>query len=250
MKVSVITATYNREATILRTISSIKNQSYKNIQCVIVDGGSKDRTLSSISCMLAPSDILISEPDDGIYDALNKGLKFSNGDIIGFLHSDDLYASEDVISLVVNLFTDNSVDVVYGDASFFSSNNVNKIKRVYKSDLLTRKNLAWGKMPAHPSIFIRKEVYDKVGYFKTNYKIAADYEFLCRLIKFEGIRSLYQPTSFVKMQLGGVSTKGLRSTFLLNKEVLRAIKDNGIYTNLFMLLSKYPKKIMEFLKLS
>lgn len=248
MKVSIITATYNREATIIRALASIKNQSYSNIESIVVDGFSQDKTLSLLAPILTSKDTLISEPDSGIYDALNKGLALASGDIIGFLHSDDLYSDKDVISNIVEIFSENIVDVVYGDVAFFAPDNSKKIKRKYKSDALTEKNLAWGKMPAHPSIFIRKEIYEKIGYFETDFQIAADYEFLCRLIKFEEIRSIYLPRQIVNMQLGGVSTKGIKNTFLLNKEVFRAIRKNKIYTNIFMILSKYPSKIMQFFK--
>ena len=248
MKVSIITATYNRAATIVRALSSIKNQTYADIQIVVVDGASKDNTVSLVEPMLCDNDILQSESDLGIYDALNKGLDLVEGEIIGFLHSDDLYFDDNVISMVAEIFSDNSVDVVYGDACFFSGNDVTKIKRRYRSDKLSERNLAWGKMPAHPAIFIRKRIYQKVGNFDTSFQIAADYDFLCRLVQYLGLKIVYCPSVFVLMQLGGVSTGGFRNTVLLNKEVLMAIANNKIYTNIFMVLSKYPAKIMQFLK--
>jgi glycosyltransferase involved in cell wall biosynthesis len=246
MKISVITATFNRAATIERALQSVKSQTYKNIQITVVDGASTDETISKAKDVIGKTDIIISEPDEGIYDALNKGLEISNGEIIGFLHSDDLFYDDDVISKVVDVFADHTIDVVYGDACFFSGQNSMEVRRRYRSSKLTLKNLAWGKMPAHPSIFIRRRIYDEIGYFETNFKIAADYEFLCRLAKLPNLRSVYLPFPFVRMQLGGASTGGFSSTILLNKEVLRAIKKNGIYTNLLMVLSKYPSKIMEY----
>jgi glycosyltransferase involved in cell wall biosynthesis len=246
--VSIITATYNREATIVRAISSIKSQTYNDIQTVVVDGHSQDSTVSLVSCMLNRNDILQSEPDSGIYDALNKGLALANGEIIAFLHSDDLYFDNNVISEVVDAFSDDTVDVVYGDVCFFSARNVMKIKRRYRSDKLSERNLAWGKMPAHPAIFIRRRVYEKIGYFETDFKIAADYEFLCRVVHYADLKSVYLSSVLVRMQLGGISTAGFRNSILLNKEVFRAIRKNGIYTNMFMLLSKYPSKILQFLR--
>ena len=248
LKVSVITATYNREATILRALSSIKNQTYANIQSIVVDGKSQDNTMLLVSSILADEDILISEPDHGIYDALNKGLVLAEGDIVAFLHSDDLYFDYNVISRVVKIFSDDTVDVVYGDVCFFAGSNLTKTLRRYRSDQLSERNLAWGKMPAHPAMFIRRRIYEKVGYFETEFDIAADYEFLCRLIHYVGLKSVYLSSVLVRMQLGGASTGGFRNTILLNKEVFRAIRKNGIYTNLFMLLSKYPSKILQFLK--
>ena len=147
MKVSVITATYNRDATIVRAISSVKKQIYTDIQVVIIDGASQDDTISLVSPMLDDKDILQSEPDQGIYDALNKGLDLADGEIVAFLHSDDLYFDNNVISRVVEIFSDDSVDVVYGDVCFFSGSSVTKTKRRYRSDKLSERNLAWGKMP-------------------------------------------------------------------------------------------------------
>jgi glycosyltransferase involved in cell wall biosynthesis len=248
LKVSVITATYNREATIVRAVSSIKSQTYSDIQVVVVDGASKDNTISLVSPLLRDNDILQSEPDLGIYDALNKGLILADGEIVAFLHSDDLYFDNNVISEVVEAFSDDSVDVVYGDVCFFSGSNINNIRRRYRSDILSERNLAWGKMPAHPAIFIRRRVYEKIGHFQTDFSIAADYEFLCRVVHYADLKAVYLSSILVRMQLGGISTGGIKSTITLNNEVLRAIRKNGIYTNIFMLLSKYPSKILQFLR--
>jgi glycosyltransferase involved in cell wall biosynthesis len=248
MKVSVITATYNRAPTIVRAISSIKSQTYSDVQVVVIDGASEDSTVPLVSNFLSRDDVLLSEPDNGIYDALNKGLDLASGEIIAFLHSDDRYFDDDVISTVMKYFEDDSVDVVYGNVCFFSGENVEKVVRTYHSDVLSLKNLAWGKMPAHPAMFIRSRVYEKIGGFKTDYRIAADYEFLCRLVKSPGLTATYHPGTLVQMELGGVSTSGIKNTIILNKEVYRAVRTNGIYTNIFMLLSKYPSKIRQFLK--
>ncbi len=248
MKVSIITATYNRASTIVRALSSIKNQTFRDVQSVIIDGASQDNTISLVTSLLEENDFLQSEPDLGIYDALNKGLAVAEGEIIGFLHSDDFYTDSNVISEVVDVFSDDTVDVVYGDVCFFSGRNVMKIKRKYQSDKLSKRNLAWGKMPAHPAIFIRRRVYKKIGCFDTGFKIAGDYEFLCRVINYADLKSIYISRVFINMQIGGISTSGFSNTILLNKEVLRAIRKNGIYTNLFMILSKYPSKIMQFIR--
>ena len=236
MKVSVITATYNRDATIVRAISSVKKQIYTDIQVVVIDGASQDDTISLVSPMLDDKDILQSEPDQGIYDALNKGLDLADGEIVAFLHSDDLYFDNNVISRVVEIFSDDSVDVVYGDVCFFSGSSVTKTKRRYRSDKLSERNLAWGKMPAHPAIFIIRQIYEEIGYFETDFQIAADYEFLCRLVQYANLKSVYLSSVLVRMELGGASTGGVRNTILLNKEVFRAIRKNDIYTNIFMLL--------------
>ena len=249
MKVSVITATYNRGISIERSINSVKSQDYSNVELVVVDGNSDDDTVSKVEALLGINDIFVTEKDNGIYDALNKGINLSSGDIIGFMHSDDMYADNRVISSVVDIFNDNdNTDIVYGDACFFSGTSHEKVTRVYRSDSLSLKNLSWGKMPSHTAMFVRKTVYQKYGLFKTSYRIAGDYEFLCRLMKVAEVNAVYSPALFVKMQSGGVSTGGLSNTILLNKEVLSACAENGIYTNLFMILSKYPSKLLQFIR--
>jgi glycosyltransferase involved in cell wall biosynthesis len=248
MKISIITAVYNRNKTIKNAIMSIKEQTYKNIELIIIDGGSTDGTIRTIQEIIDIKDIFITEPDNGIYDALNKGLKIATGDVIAFLHSDDIYSNSFVLSSVIESFQDQKTDIVYGDISFFYPGNPSKIIRKYKSNKLSRKNLAWGKMPAHPSMFIKRNLYNEVGFFKISYDIAADYEFLCRAVNYKALITIYVPKIFVKMQLGGKSTLGIKNTILLNKEVLRAIRENGIYTNIFMLFSKYPSKILQYLR--
>ena len=247
-KISIITAVYNRAETISRSINSIKQQSYKNVEIVIIDGKSTDGSLELAKSLLTQNDVIISEPDNGIYDALNKGINHSSGDIIGFLHSDDFFINNNILEKVANIFEINKVDVVYGDAAFFQGNDIESISRVYKSDNLSLSNLSWGKMPAHPAIYISKDIYNKIGSFKVDYSIAADYEFLCRMMSNEDIRSIYIQEIFVKMQLGGISTHGLRSMYLLNKEVLRACRENDIDTNIFMLISKYPSKLFQIIR--
>ena len=249
MKISVITATYNRAKFVERAINSVKNQDYSDVELVVIDGNSDDDTVSIVEPLLGKNDIFITEKDHGIYDALNKGINLSSGDIIGFMHSDDMYVDNRVLSKIVDIFHDNvNTDIVYGNACFFSGSSHGKVTRIYRSDNLSLKNLSWGKMPSHTAMFVRKTVYQKYGLFKTSYRIAGDYEFLCRLMKIAEVKTVYSPTLFVKMQSGGVSTGGLSNTILLNKEVLRACTENGIYTNLFMILSKYPSKILQFLR--
>lgn len=247
-KISIITAVFNRVDTVERAINSIKNQSYKNVELVVIDGMSSDGSSELLQTILSENDVYINEADDGIYDALNKGIKNSTGDIIAFLHSDDFYENDDVLKKVADIFYINKVDIVYGDAAFFAPDDVDDISRVYKSDNLSLSNLSRGKMPAHPSIFINSEIYNRLGHFKTSYKIAADYEFLCRMMSSLEVRSIYLQVIFVKMQLGGISTHGLRSLYNLNKEVLMACKENGIQTNIFILLLKYPSKIFQIIE--
>jgi glycosyltransferase involved in cell wall biosynthesis len=247
MKITVITAVFNREKTVRRAIASIKSQSYPDIEVIVVDGASTDNTIKYVEPLLDVGDILLSESDEGLYDALNKGIKLATGEVIAFLHSDDIYSDDHVISNVVELFADQRVDAVSGDVSHFSEGASDRATRIYRSAKLSTKNLAWGKMPAHPALFMKKKIYDKHGLFKTNYRIAADFEFLCRLATVCHIEIVYSKKIFVKMQTGGISSGGLRNTILLNKEVLRACFENRIDTNILMVLSKYPSKLLEFI---
>lgn len=248
MRVSIITVVMNREHTISRTISSLQSQTYEDIEHIIVDGLSSDSTPSIVRSLIRPSDKFVSESDKGIYDAINKGLNLASGDIIGILHSDDIYRDKYVIDSVAREFLNDHIDMVYGDVTFFQKSNYRLDKRLYKSKPLSIRGLSWGWMPAHPSIFFRKNVYEQFGPYKTNYAIAADYEFLCRIAANGGITSKYIPEVLVRMQLGGVSSSNIKNTYRLNIETLRACRENGIKTNLIKLLSKYPFKIAEFLK--
>lgn len=172
MKISLIVAVYNRDDCILRALNSIKSQTYKDIEIVVIDGASSDNTIEIAKSVLSENDIFISEKDSGIYDALNKGIKNSSGDIIGFLHSDDLYYDNNVISKIQDFFyKDSSLDIVFGNATFFKKGMTNKIIRNYQSDNLSIKNLAWGKMPAHTAMFFKKKLFQNYGMFNIRYEI-------------------------------------------------------------------------------
>ncbi len=247
MKISVITAVFNRQQTIGRAIQSVQEQSYDDIEHVIIDGASTDGTLKVIEKNRAENTMIISEADNGIYDAINKGIRLSSGDVIGLMHSDDVYVSESVLSKVAKVFSDPLVDAVYGDVVFFRENEPEKHVRRYSSKRFSPAMLAWGLMPAHTSLFIRKRVFDRFGLYKTDYKIAADFEFVARIFSNGKLNAVYLPEVLVRMAIGGVSTGGLKNTLRLNQEVLRACRENKIRTNMLKILSKYPWKIMEYL---
>ncbi len=248
-KVSVITVCYNSAATIERTIFSVKNQSYKNIEYIIVDGKSHDSTIQIVK-KFRFIDKLISEEDAGIYDAMNKGISAASGQIIAFLNADDFYKKPNIVEKAVKKIVSAELDAVYGDVDFFSSNDTNKILRRYSSKFFSPKKLAYGLMPAHPSIFMKKEIFKVVGKFDINYKIAGDFDFILRAFKDNHLRYLYIPEVFVTMQNGGVSTRGLKSTIILNKEIMQSCIKNGIKTNWARLISRYFVKIFEFIGLS
>ena len=188
MKISIITITYNSGKTVEDTLKSVAAQSYKNIEHVVIDGASKDNTLDIVKSF--PNVKLLSEPDKGIYDAMNKGVAMTTGDIVGILNSDDFYPSDDIIQKVVDAFNANKVDSIYGDVKFVSPNNLNKVTRYYSSAKWNPEKFAYGYMPAHPSFFVKKECYEKFGDFKTDYKISSDYELLIRFLYVNKISSV------------------------------------------------------------
>lgn len=249
MKFSIITAVFNRSQTIERSIASVRNQSHKNLEHIVIDGGSNDGTVELITASLLKPDIFVTEQDNGIYDALNKGIFMASGDVIGFMHSDDFYSNPNILSKVARCFENPETDIVYGDAAFFRPSNQSKIVRRYRSGEYSYRNLAWGMMPAHTAMFFRSKIFKKYGSFKTDFKIAADYEYLCRVITQDAPKHVYLDEILVNMSLGGISTAGLSSTIQLNREVLRACLENGVSTNFFKILSKYPMKLFEYVRL-
>lgn len=250
MKISVITAVFNREQTIARSILSIKNQTFKNIELIIIDGASTDGTIDIVNNLIGANDIFISEKDSGIYDALNKGIQIATGDIICFLHSDDFFENEKILFKINELFNISQSDIIYGNATFFQKNYPDVIIRKYVSPEFNTKNLSYGLMPAHPSMFIKKSIYEKHGLFNTKFRIAGDFDWLCRVSSDQNISPMKINENFIRMQYGGASTNGIKSLLLLNKEVLYALESNKIKSSYFKLTFKYFKKIFELKILS
>lgn len=246
--ITIITVTYNSESTINDTIISVLNQSYNDIEYIIVDGCSKDRTVDIIKeyePKFKGRLKWISEKDKGIYDAMNKGIRMATGDIIGILNSDDFFTSNDVISTVYETFEKYNPDAIYGDIHFVNDSNLNKTVRYYSSKIFRRELMRFGFMPAHPSFYIKRECFDKFGLYNISYKIAADFEFLLRTIFIGNIKTIYIPKDFVTMRTGGASTSGMSSHRLIMKEHLRAFKENSIFTNRILLSMRYIYKIIE-----
>jgi len=246
MKVSIITATYNAAKTLQSTIDSIAEQSYRNIEYIVIDGDSKDNTKQIIADNKRYISQHISEPDKGIYDALNKGLNKATGDIIGFLHADDIFKSEDTIQAIVSLFENTKSDGVYGDLEYVATDNTNKVIRYWKSKAFKYKMLKAGWMPAHPTLFLRKEVYKTYGNFDTRFKIAADYDFILRVFKNKTLNFSYLPNVITKMRLGGASNKSLTNIITKSREDIQALRNNkigGFHTIIWKNLSKLPQFI-------
>lgn len=247
MKISLLTVSYNSAATIQDTIQSVRSQDYKDIEYIVVDGNSKDATLDIIKSNQSFIAKWISEPDNGIYDAMNKALRMATGDVVGILNSDDFYSDKTILSQVADAFTDPEVDVVYGDLVFVDPSNLNKIVRTYSSAHWNHKKFAWGFMPAHPTVFTRRKYYEQYGMFKTDYKIAADYELLIRFLYVHKLRYKYLPLKMVVMRKGGVSSQNWRSNIILNEEIIRGCRENDLYTNRAMIYSKYFRKLFELI---
>lgn len=245
MKVSIITPTYNSAQTVRDTIESVLSQDYDNIEYIIIDGYSKDNTLDIIKEYSDQIAVVVSEPDKGIYDAMNKGIQLATGDVVGILNSDDFFTSNDVISIVVKEFMHNQTDAIYGDIHFVRPENLNKCVRYYSSAIFSPFLFRFGFMPAHPSFYVKKSCYEQLGTYDLNYRIAADYDLMIRFLYKEKIRYKYLKKDFVTMRIGGISTEGVNSRILLNKEIVRACKKYGIYTNLFFLSLKYIYKVFE-----
>lgn len=248
MKISVITVCYNSEATIQKAIDSVVGQSFPAIEHIVVDGASRDATVEIVQRNLAKIAHFVSEPDNGVYQAMNKGLKLATGDIIAFLNSDDVYSNDHVLKDVANIMQEQTLDALYGNVEFFNAGAPAKVVRTYDSGRFEPSRIGWGWMPAHPALFVRREVYQQFGNFREDYRIAGDYEFVARIFKNGQIKSSHLDRVLVRMQTGGLSTAGLRATYLLNLEILRACSQNGIKSNWLMVLSKYVFKFRELFR--
>jgi glycosyltransferase involved in cell wall biosynthesis len=286
MKITIITVCYNSVATLETAIESVLYQTYPNIEYIVIDGGSTDGTVeilrryaeiggrrsvavrsSSRQCLgkcvsenvEGCSDqtirqsgnhalrqfFWISEPDEGMYDAINKGIRMATGDVVGILNADDFFEDEGVIATVADAFQ-SEVDAVYADVRFIREEELGKTLRYYSSKLWKPWMLRWGFMPPHPSVYIRRKLFGRLGYYKTDYHIAADYELLIRYLWLAGLRAVYVPRCFVTMRTGGLSTKNWRSNLMLNREIVRGNRENGYLCCLLMMLPKYFFKIFEF----
>jgi glycosyltransferase involved in cell wall biosynthesis len=245
MKVTVITVSYNSQDTIQKTIDSVANQTWPNIEHIVIDGASRDSTVEIILRSNSTITHFVSEPDTGVYQAMNKGLKLASGDVIAFLNSDDTYSSPQIVETVVRSMQSKGWDALYGNVEFFHTTDPHKVVRTYDSSRFSPSRIGWGWMPAHPALFLRRAVYEQFGCFCEDFKIAGDYEFVARIFKSGELKSQHIDKVLVRMQTGGLSTAGLAATYRLNKEILRACRQNGISTNWLKVLSKYFFKLRE-----
>ena len=231
-------------------MASVLNQTYDDIEYIIVDGKSKDQTKSIIKETATKNDCInwVSEPDKGIYDALNKGIERATGDVVGFVHSDDYLANDTVIADIVEIFKTKDVEGVYGDLHYVSFENTDLVVRNWISQPFKAKLLNRGWMPAHPTLFLKRQVYLDKGLFNLNYKIAADYDFILRIFKIDAYNFHYLPKVITKMRVGGASNRSLKSIIQKTKEDFKASKTNGINSPIKVILSKNLSKIPQWFK--
>jgi glycosyltransferase len=248
MKVSIVTVVYNNERTIEDAINSVLNQSYKNVEYIIIDGNSSDGTLSIVNRYQDRISRIVSEPDKGIYDAMNKGIGFATGDVIGILNSDDLYADDNVISDVAQCFQDNkSVDILYGDLVYVKATDTNKVVRKWNSLPYGKSYFERGNVPPHPTMFLKSKVYNESGRFDIQYKLAADYEFMLRIFKKHTFKSKYINRLMVKMRLGGATNKSFKNVLNGNREILNSWKRNGLKVPLLLMPIRIFKRLIQFI---
>jgi glycosyltransferase len=229
MIISVITATYNCASTIHGCLDAVAAQSHPNIEHVLIDGASSDGTLALVQARRGQLAVVLSEPDSGIYDALNKGLLRCTGDVVGFLHADDLYAHADVLAHVAAVFAaDPAVCAVYGDLHYVRQNDTTQVVRRWQSGRFTPRQLAWGWMPPHPTLYVRREWYARIGGFDTRYRIAADYHSILQLFSHPGFKAVHLPEVLVKMRLGGASNRSAAALLRKSREDWHALRRTGV----------------------
>lgn len=228
MNITIITAVYNRAETIGQALESVAAQDYRDVEHIVIDGASTDGTLVEIKNRARPGMRVISEPDEGIYDALNKGIAAATGDVVGLMHSDDFFAYSDVLSDVAHSFEDTGADAVYGDLDYVSASDPGKIIRSWKSGAFSRRKIARGWMPPHPTLFVRREVFDRLGVYDTSYRIAADYDAILRWFGKGGITPAYLPKVLVKMRVGGESNRSIERILRKSREDYRALRSSGV----------------------
>ena len=247
MKISIITSVYNNQETIAEAMESVLSQTYPDIEYIIIDGGSSDNTVDIIKTYQDRLGAFISEPDNGIYDGLNKGINLATGDVIGFLHSDDLYQDNTVIEKVVQAFINNATDSVYGDLTYVNKIDPSKIIRFWQSGKFTLTKLNYGWMPPHPTFFVKCSIYQQYGVFDTSFKIAADYDLMLRFLGKVKISTFYIPSVLIKMRVGGASNKSLKNVIRKSTEDLRAMRNNQI-GGWISLVVKNLSKLGQFVK--
>ena len=247
MKISIITVVRNNAKTIKDAINSVLNQSYKDIEYIVIDGSSTDGTIEIVQSY-GDKIKFISEKDNGLYDAMNKGIRMATGDVVGILNSDDFYASDKILQIVADEFLKGNIDSVYANLEYIDANDPKRVIRYWRSKKYQEGLFRSGWHPAHPTFFVKKEIYEKYGVFDLSFKIAADYELMLRFFEKCKITSSYVDEVFVKMRIGGESNRSIKNIIKANMESYKAWKANGLYINPLRFLLKPFSKIIQFIK--
>lgn len=247
VKISVITAVFNSRETIEETLRSIAEQNYSNVEHIVIDGGSSDGTMDVLAAHNSQIDVLRCEADRGIYDALNKGISLASGDVVGFLHADDVFADSAVLSRIADVFSDENVGAAYGDLVYVHERDTTRVIRHWSAGNFSKSKLAWGWMPPHPTFYARRSLYVQLGGFDLRYRIAADYDKVLRFLGSGQVQAAYIPEVLVKMRLGGVSNRSLTNILRKSREDYLALRRNDI-GGLGALAWKNLSKVTQFLK--
>lgn len=247
MKISIITVTFNRAHVIKDAIEGVLRQKYKDYEYIIVDGASKDNTVEVIKEYEPKFEgrmRWISEPDKGLYDAINKGFKMATGDVVGIINSDDYFHRDDTFDIIAKAFEDPTVDAIYADNVDVEYDHPEKGGTLYYGGFFKTWMYRLGMMPSHPTFYAKKELFEKYGYYKLGYKIAADYELMLRFFYVNKQKAVYIPKAIMTFRTGGVSTQW-KNKMILNEETIRACRENGLWCNMALVCCKYPFKIVE-----
>ena len=252
MKISLITATFNSAETLRDTMQSVLSQTFKDIDYIIVDGNSKDGTLDIVKefePMFEGRMRWVSEPDKGIYDAMNKGVKMAQGDVVGILNSDDFFASDHVLQTVADAFAGNpALDGVYADVRYVNWQDTSKTVRIFSGKDFKREKLCWGKMPPHPSFYVKRSCYNRFGLYSLDYPICSDYDMFVKMIWVGNINTLYINDVFVNMRSGGTSSNGVKVHRKIMRERMRCVREHKMPSNFFKQSWRYLQRIMSLIK--
>ena len=248
MKISIITVCYNSVETIEDTINSVLSQTYPDIEYIIVDGASTDGTLEVVNRYREHIATIISEPDNGIYDAMNKGIRAATGDVIGILNSDDVYVHNRIVKMVARAVEENQVDSLYGDLCYVDRYDMKKVVRMWRSGKFNRKSFLNGWMVPHPTFFVRKSVLDQYGLYDPTFRFAGDYELILRLLYKHGVSTYYLPQVLVKMRIGGTGNRFVESRLIANLEDRLAWKKNKLKARPYTTILKPVRKIVQFIR--
>ena len=248
MKISLVTVTWNSAATIADALASVNDQTHPDVEQIVVDGGSTDATLAIVRAQGRRVGTMLSEPDGGIYDAMNKGLKLATGDIVGLLNSDDFLASSDVLATIAAAFSDPSVDAVYGDLCYVRQHKTEQIVRYWRSGAFQSGSFAQGWAPPHPTLYLRRSIYDRLGGFDTSYSLAADIDLMIRFFEVERLRSKHIAKVFVRMRLGGATNKSVANVIKQNREIWRSLREHGFVVSFpGFLIGKLASRAAQFI---